>query len=655
MSGIVGIVHADGAPVDRLLLADLTDSMESRGPDGRRIWLEDTVGLGQAKLATTESARRETQPLTLDGDVWIVADARIDGRRELCAELESFGRQGVRDATDAELILHAYGTWEDEVAAHLLGDFSFAIWDGRRRRLVCARDPLGVKPFYYATWSGGMVIGNTLCCLRRHPAVSSELNERAVADFLLFEWNLDPEATTFADIRRLPPAHSLIWTWRGVSCRRYWSLPQQQGPEVEPEEGWVEKFRELLRIAVEDRLRCERVAVLMSGGLDSTAVAALAHDVYRVRGQRSGVKCYTCGYESLVADQESSYARLVADRLAMPIQLQSADGYRLAERWGELPVSPEPRDHLLDALGYDLERQLAERSPVALTGLGGDSILLAHTGYLLDQVKQGRWISAGAYLAGSLWRTGRLPPLGLATRWQKRRLRRTWRSGYPQWLDPDLEARFDLEARWRWALLERGPSAPHPRHPEASQDLWDTTWANSFEQSDAGAKAFAIELRHPFFDRRLVEYLFTVPPVPWCLKKRLLRSAMRGILPERVRLRPKAPLSGPPPHALAQPASRLWEELLGRVPEIERFVRSQWITRDLRRRESAADAVAYTDAIYRALSLAYWLGGTNTGRRRSRGRDRNADGGLATHRARDVVLEYRTQEPGDAHSRGNTR
>ncbi len=609
MSGIAGIVHFDGAPVDRQLLAELTEAMASRAPDGRRTWLDGTVGLGQAKLVTTEDARRETQPLTLDGEVWIVADARIDGRDELRAALEGSGCRGVGDATDAELILHAYATWGDEAAAHLLGDFSFAIWDRRRRRLVCARDPFGVKPFYYASWPGGVVFGNTLSCLRRHPAVSSKLNELAVADFLLFEWNLDPEATTFADIRRLPPAHSLFWTRNGHGCRRYWHLPHQDGPEVEPEAGWVERFRELLRAAVEDRVRFDRIAVLMSGGLDSTAVAALAHDGYRGRGQRSGVRCYTCGYESLEADQEGTYARLVADRLSLPIQLLSADDYRLADRWGELPVSPEPRDHLFDALGYDLERQIAERSPVVLTGLGGDSILLAFTGYLLDQVKHGRFLSATAYLAGSLWRTGRLPPLGLATRWQKRRLKQTWRSGYPDWLDPDLEAGLELEARWRWAQLERGPSTPHPRHPEASLDLWDVTWANSFEQSDAGAKPFAIEQRHPFFDLRLVEYLFTVPPVPWCLEKRLLRSAMRDILPERVRLRPKTPLAGTPPHSPAQPASRLWEGLLRRVPEVERFVRSRRITRELRRRESATGAVPYAETIYRPLSLAYWLGG----------------------------------------------
>ena len=161
MSGFICIVHLEGQPADPELLTALTESFAFRGPDGRRQWLDGSAGLGVAKFATTDEAQREQQPLTLDGEVWIVADARIDGRGELVAKLESLGREDAREATDAELILHAYHAWGEDAPAHLLGDFSFAIWDRPRRRLFCARDHLGVKPFYYARCGASLIFSAT--------------------------------------------------------------------------------------------------------------------------------------------------------------------------------------------------------------------------------------------------------------------------------------------------------------------------------------------------------------------------------------------------------------------------------------------------------------------------------------------------------------
>jgi asparagine synthase (glutamine-hydrolysing) len=186
MSGIVGLLNLDGAPVDRDLLRGMTEFMAFRGPDAQESWVDGAVGFGHAMLRTTFEQEREQQPCSLDGEVWITADARIDGRSELKQKLAARGRADLKAATDVELILHAYHAWGRDCVAHLLGDFAFAIWDGRERALFCARDHFGVKPFYYAHIGDEVVFSNTLNAVRLHPAVPAELNELAIADFLLF-------------------------------------------------------------------------------------------------------------------------------------------------------------------------------------------------------------------------------------------------------------------------------------------------------------------------------------------------------------------------------------------------------------------------------------------------------------------------------------
>jgi len=153
MSGIAGIVNFDGAPIDRDLLQRLTMSMTFRGPDAQATWIDGHVGFGHTLLRTTYEAETEQQPLTLDGKVWLTADARIDGVRAT--------------SNDAELILQAYETWKTDCAKHLIGDFAFAIWDTTTRTLFCARDHFGVKPFYYAR-AGNTKINYVVTVRARH-------------------------------------------------------------------------------------------------------------------------------------------------------------------------------------------------------------------------------------------------------------------------------------------------------------------------------------------------------------------------------------------------------------------------------------------------------------------------------------------------------
>ena len=293
MSGIVAIFHRDGAPIERALLQSLVDFLAYRGPDARETWMGSSIGLGHTLLRTTRESFAERQPVGFEGRYWITADARLDGRGELLAALDLSRSDFGPSIPDSELILRAYAKWGAACVEHLRGDFSFAIWDEHTKQLFCARDQFGIKPFYYASVGSVVILSNTLDCIRRHPAVSGRLNDLAIADFLLFDMIRDPAATSFADIQRLPPAHTLVCGRDGISLRRYWVLPASAPIHHKRPMECVEQFRELLDHAVADRLRTNSVGILMSGGLDSPTVAASAQRTLARNGSTVGLCAYT--------------------------------------------------------------------------------------------------------------------------------------------------------------------------------------------------------------------------------------------------------------------------------------------------------------------------------------------------------------------------
>ena len=323
MSGFVGIINLDRQPVDRELLTQMTASLAFRGPDGTRTWIRDNVGLGHALLRTNKEDR-ETLPLTLDGETWLTGHARIDGRPELAAKLSSHFpalKQSLTNgfSSNGSFLLLAYQIWGENCVQHLIGDFSFAIWDASKQQLFCARDQMGVGQFYYAYNGRTFVCSNTLNCLRSHSAVSSKLNEVAIGDFLLFGLNQEPDTTVFADIQRLPRAHSLSITSGGFRTNEYWK-PEVGTVRYKSNREYVERFKELLDTAVTDRLRSSRVGVAMSGGLDSSIVAATAISRLQRTYSSSELKAYCVVYGRSFPDDEKKYAGEVATALNSPIE-----------------------------------------------------------------------------------------------------------------------------------------------------------------------------------------------------------------------------------------------------------------------------------------------------------------------------------------------
>jgi asparagine synthase (glutamine-hydrolysing) len=587
MSGIVGIINLDGAPVDRDLLGRMTDFMAFRGPDAQEIWIDGNVGFGHTMLRTTWEAETEKQPLTLDGRVWLTADARIDGRAELIAELEGKLRRRLRvesrsnghglpsngqgsDArvpNDAELILYAYEAWGEDCLRHLLGDFAFAIWDSRQRQLFCARDHFGVKPFYYA-WSGNVFIfSNTLNCIRQHPDVSDELNDLAIADFLLFGFNNDPATTSFAKIDRLPSAHYLDVKEGSIDLRRYWSLEVGEPRRYKRTAEYVDHFREIAELAVADRLRTNRVGIKMSGGVDSTTVAAIASNVIRREALSCELRAFTVVYDSVIPDEERHYSQRAATALNIPIDYFVADAYLPFERLDQPQLlRPEPHDLALLALPFDADGRVVNYSRAVLGGKGGDCLRLRLRSYLKSRIKNceiRRLISEYGLYVARFWER---PSLQLS-RSLKLRLGITQYPRpyeFPQWIKPNLIERFDLKNRWNLEW-QRDTADTHAQ-------LANAGWAGEFEACDPGVSLKQLEYRQPLFDLRLIEFLLAVPPVPFWLDKGLLRAYTKGTLPADVRRRRKTVLAGDPVKEYLKTKEAAWIDAFEATPLLKRYV-----------------------------------------------------------------------------------
>jgi len=616
VSGIVGMYDRSGAPVDRALLQDLTHFVSYRGPDARDTWSRESVGLGHTMLRTTAPSKFERQPANL-GHLWITADARIDCRDELKSKLlEADGAFALKTpATDSDLISQSYAAWGADCVQHLRGDFAFAIWDARKKLLFCARDHFGIKPFYYCELGEVFVFSNTLNCLRQHPDVSDELNDAAVGDFLLFGLNCESASTTFRDIRRLPAAHAMTVSSEGLRIQRYWSAPTEGRIRYQRAEDYVEHFQILLHAAVADRITQERAGIFLSGGLDSAAVAGTAREL---SGCGADLRAYTVVYESLIPDQDGPHAREVAEFLKIPIQCIAMDRLRPFERWNEPEVSsPEPVEDPFLAGMFDQFRTISKDCRTVLSGEGADNLMhFEMWPFAKDMIRRREW---GSLIAQSLRYFSVRPSIvpGL-----KRRARNVFGTDplapvYPKWLAPDFARRLNLKGRAKeWNELPA--HRPHPVLPigHASMDL--PHWAHIFEREDPGVTGLPVEVRYPFLDLRIVNFLLALPPFPWFFEKKLLREAMIGGLPERVRTRRKTPLAGNP---LAEHIRQLplgWMNQVDWEVDMDSYI-------DKSRVAAAASATnAHADMTIRPLCLNFWLQSARGVRYNFRAEVRNA-------------------------------
>lgn len=546
MSGIFGILQRDGAPADRPTVCALTKFLSFRGPDAQDVWCDGSIGFGHTMLRTTREAAMERQPASLAGRFWITADVRLDCRKEFIETLRQAGCEFDRRAiTDPELILHAYATWREDCVQYLRGDFAFALWDGIEQKLFCARDHFGVKPFFYSVSENQFLLSNTLNCLRAHPAISDELNDAAIADFLVFGLNCDIARTTFRDIQRLPPAHFLCVSRSAFRTERYWSPPAGGRIRYARPADYVQNFREILKSAVTDRMRLDRVGIFLSGGMDSGCIAAMATQASSDPRGAKDLRGYTTVFRSLLYDDDGDYARETARSLGIPQTFSARDDLKLFDRWDDPEMTPpEPVDSPFVASFVDFYRMVSSECRVVLSGEGGDYLMCFQMlPYAADLLRRGEWQTFAAEMSKFLW-VRPFPWRGIRYRLSRLLGLDASAPEFPQWIKPDLAKRLNLKERWA-----RDPSrgaVTNTLLPKAYASLTSPHWLTFFEMEDAGFTRRCIESRHPFLDLRMVNYMLAIPPFPWLFQKKVARDATKNLLPERVRLRPKTPLSTDP-------------------------------------------------------------------------------------------------------------
>ena len=504
---------------------------------------------------------------SLAGRYWIVGRIRLDARERLLSQLRPHLADEAPCVSDAQLCLHAYAAWGDRCVDHLAGDFAFVLWDDTRQHLFAARDQLGKRALFHCRKGGAGIIGDSLDWVAQQGASFGELDDYWVADFLSLSWSREFHRTAYRDVSRLAPAHLLVWSDTGASVRRYWRLELGEPLHLPRRGAYAERFRELLSLAIADRLPRDRIGISMSGGLDSTALAAAT--VLQTSDPRR-VVAHCEHYEELMHIEEDRYARLAAQHLDIELHIQRFDDLVYDPRWQERGIRPaEPTLDVVNAhLVRGVNQALAQYATVWFEGEGPDNALVFDRDpYLSWLLGQRSWRRLGGALvdytlakgiggwAETLRRHAAPEPAGADP------------AAVPRWLRPEFVERLRLVERSR--DLGEGGDRSHPWHPNAVASFTCPIWQDYFAGFDLQEALAPVRWRHPFLDLRLLQFMLSVPPVPWGWKKQLIREAMGGRLPKAVVRRPKTPL---PLNARAEMIRRHgWPRLSGSAI-VERYV-----------------------------------------------------------------------------------
>jgi len=616
MSGYAGIVRigtgAEAAADDARRVEGMAAAIAFRGPDATQTWHRPDVHFCFSFLKTGPAPQNETQPCSLDGHAWLLGDVRLDGRDELIRRFAQRGEKIAHIVTDEELVLKAFRAFGENGVAELDGDYSIVLWDSKKEKFLGFRDLTGSRPFFYFAGDGVLCFSNTMDALRASPGFDGTLDENFLADYLLTGWCPDAERTIYRQIRRLAPGHVLEYSGDNIKLRRAAQLPIEDVIRYEREEEYVEHYRELLHLAVKDRLANEATVIFMSGGLDSTTVAAEAKRICAQAGRAHGVSAQSIDYRPLFEDQEGEEARRVARYLNIPFELLRGGECEPFSGWHErgFPM-PEPRHEPFEALHVEYHRMAAKRARVALSGDGGDDVLLGQAWpYLRRLLKKGKWITAIGAVSSHIWNTRRLPALGLGIRSgiRNRFGGRFEREPFPEWCREEFVQRLNLPQRF--LQLHQKPTSDHPAHPSAYAMLTGPFWPNVLEGEDAAWSRVALEARAPLLDRRMARYLLRLPTLPWCMDKQLVRRAMAGELPDETLRRPKTPLAADPLDLHIK--EKHWKPVLDSElsPALDEIVDQKRLVACLAQGEGEA-----MHAALRPVSLDRWLKGVEMPRR----------------------------------------
>lgn len=557
MSAICGILLTDGGELDPTLLDRQIRSLDHRGLDGRGTWHNAQAALGHQMLYVTPESLTETLPWHDPASgLAITTDARLDNRDDLFRQLSITGSKN-QEIPDSILILKAYERWGEDCPRHLLGDFAFAIWDDRRRELFCATDSMGLRPLFYHWRPGLFVFASEIRAIHAIPAIPRKPDLRSLADLgMPGQPAYDAGATFFEDVRSMNASSSLTVTPTGVTQREYWRPDESRRLDITTEEDWVEAFRELFSNAVRVRLRSAfPVATMFSGGLDSSAITGMAADLLAPHRQR---------LIALSAVLPPGETHAVSDERAFVDQLNKSnlDIDYVCDPWrgpfdtmDQLTASAEmpgcPSTHYLNTAMAEAAGRHGAR--VVLNGMGGEAGATFHgAGVMAEWLKDGEFRILGRELQArsalekrsmaSLVKGELLKPLlppWLLSRWKPRfDLEQSRRSSV---IRPDFVRRhFRSEGRRDARPVADGRIVADHRENQINMIGHYRTNGRRLLNFGTFVGHEKIEMRAPFFDRRILEFCLALPAhmkVHGGYRRYVTRAAMRGILPETLRWR----------------------------------------------------------------------------------------------------------------------
>ena len=536
MCGIAGIIRWNQSPVNEGEIRSMCRSMAHRGPDDEGIYLKDGVALGMRRLSIIDLAHGQQPISNEDGTVWIVFNGEIYNYAELRRDLESRGHV-FKAASDTETIVHLYEEYGDRCVDHLRGMFAFAIWDEKDRRLLLARDRLGIKPLYYAERDGEIAFASELKPILELPHIDRSLNWEAV-HHLFSSLVTSPSQSVVDGVKKLEPARiATAANGRRLEVTRYWDVTFQ--PNERASEGeLVEQLRSLLAESVKlHQVSDVPVGAFLSGGLDSSTVVATMAPM-----NPTPIKTFSIGFRDAAFD-ELSHARQVAAEFG-------TDHYDLVLEPDVVPMVEDLAWYLDEPFGdtsaiptYMVSKLAARHVKVVLSGDGGDELFAGYDKYIVEDRERAydRVPSSIKRVAGLV---GGAMPEGMRGR---RFLRHFGLSGFPRYLDaqtlihaeemrklfrPDAFAEMSRHDPWAASLshLQQGGdwmSAIQYR------DLQTYLPLDILTKVDRMTMAHSLEARPPLLDHKLVEFAATVPArfrIHNGTTKYLLKQAMRGVL-----------------------------------------------------------------------------------------------------------------------------
>ena len=626
MCGITGIMQfGNDTRVEPATLRRMCAAMVRRGPDDEGIYTAGSIGIGMRRLSIVDLATGH-QPLSNeDATAWIVFNGEIYNHAALREKLQSLGHRYSTNS-DTETIIHLYEEYGSDCVQHLRGMFAFAIWDTRRQRLFVARDRLGIKPLYYQLTSQQIVFGSEIKVILACPGTSAQLDRTVLPEYLAFGY-LSGEQTFYAGIRKLMPGHWMEVDPSGqVRIERYWDLPVTQIESPKPESYYIQAYREMLEQAVSSHLMSDvPLGVFLSGGVDSSAVAALMTKI-----RRAPVETFSVGY-SEDAYSELPYARVVAQHLNSvhhEVLVSQQDFFDSLPHliWQEDEPIVWPSSVPL----YFVAKLAQERVKVVLTGEGADETLAGYTRYAFT-LKNAAWDhiyrsmvpdtirgAIRASIADSAWISGKL----------RRKLSHTflarngnsWASFYfdnffSAFSENDQAGLLTNEVRnecaagsaYQHVLEYWGNSSGEMLQRLLYTDI-KTYLVELLMKQDNMSMAASIESRVPFLDHPLVEFATNIPQslqLGGFAGKRILKKAVEDLLPQSILYRQKLGFPTPFSRWLAGPQLDVICKLLLEPRSMDRGL----FQRDAVKRlfeEHRSGYRDHYDRIWRLLNLELW-------------------------------------------------